>query len=482
MQSIWNMPVKNYPFINKDIKTQVVVVGGGIAGFLTAFKLSNLNYEVTLIEANKIFSGTTINTTAFITALQGPIYNKIANKHGVSAAKLYFDSQQRAIAEYEQLVNKYDINCNFKRLPTYLFTKKQNTKKMEKEYNTLKKITDQVKLKGGFSSVNINPTKIIQLPNQATFHPLKFLKGLPINFNIYEQSRVIKVNFKNKTLKVNNHTVKAENIIIATGFPIFDHPKMLFTKMYQSASYCQAYLNSNKVNGLYVEDKQDGKTLRDYEDYLIVGGLDHRTGRIKNQAPFNTLTQSTNKIFNNIQLTNSWLSQDCMTFDNIPYVGQIDKKYKNCYVITGFNKWGMANAMAASSLIADLVENKKNVFKNLFSLNRNAVLKNKISFLVNAFESVKNLSKTHFHVPIKDYKELKPGEGGIFIIKGKKYGVYKNRQGKIYKVKPNCSHKNCQLTFNKITATFDCPCHGSSYNIKGEIIHSPAVKKINTNN
>ena len=167
-----------------------------------------------------------------------------------------------------------------------------------------------------------------------------------------------------------------------------------------------------------------------------------------------------------------------MTFDYMPYISKIGEKYPDCYIITGFNKWGMANAVMSSNLICDLVQKKENEYEKLFSLNRKAISKNKKSFATNMLEASKNLVKSLFHIPLKSYKKLNRGEGGTYIIKGKKYGVYKDDDGIIHKVKSRCSHLKCELAFNKETKTFDCPCHGSRFTIDGEIINEPAKKSI----
>jgi glycine/D-amino acid oxidase-like deaminating enzyme/nitrite reductase/ring-hydroxylating ferredoxin subunit len=480
MKSIWNMRTKEYEQLTKDLKTQVAVVGGGIAGYLTAFKLSKLGYEVSLFEANRILSGTTLNTTAYITALQGVFYQDLIKKYGREKAKLYFESQIEGINEYKKLVQEYNIDCDFTKLPTYLFTR-GNNKKLIGEFDALNKIGARANYVTKLEEINLKINGAIKLDKQAMFHLIKFLTSLPVSFKIFEHSRVIKTDFKNKTLYTDKSKIKAEHIIIATHFPIFDCPKMLYTKMYQSMSYCQAYLNAPKLNALYVEDVEDGITLRSYKNYLIIGGADHRTGRFKSNSHFNRLNKEASKIFKELKPQFSWLAQDCMTFDYMPFVGKIDKNLKDCYTITGFNKWGMANSIISAQIIADFITKKPNAYAELFSLNRNTILKNKKSFAAHMFETTKNLAKSFLHLPLADYNELKPGEGGTFIIGAKKYGVYKDEEGKIHKVKSRCSHLKCQLVFNKEAGTFDCPCHGSRFDTEGKILYAPAQKDIKVN-
>lgn len=476
MESIWNIEVKRYDKLKQNKKTQVAVIGGGIAGFLTAFQLSKKGYEVTLLEANKLFCSTTLHTTAFITSLQGINYNTIKRKYGFKKANLFFYSQEEAIKEYEKLVKEYNIECSFQVLPTYLFTRSSN-KKLIKEYDILRKIGANVNYRTKLDAIHTKVNGAIYLNNQATFQPIQFLRGLPTSFSIYEQTRVTKIDFKRSLLYANDCKIEYEHLVVATHFPIFDVPKLIFTKMYQSTSYAAAYSNAPNVDGLYVEDKKDGITIRNYKNYLIIGGEDHRTGRLYREKHFEVIDQFSRR-FENLTLKYKWLAEDCMTFDGVPLVGNISKKYPNCYVITGFNKWGMANAMTSSKLICDLITKTPNEYRDLFSLSRKYVFKSLGKFLINSLVTFINLFKSFVLVPFRGGNSLQKEEGAVVLMSGKKVGVYKDEKGMLYKVNPRCSHLKCELAFNKTTKTFDCPCHGSRFDIYGNIITEPAKKPI----
>jgi glycine/D-amino acid oxidase-like deaminating enzyme/nitrite reductase/ring-hydroxylating ferredoxin subunit len=470
------MKVKSYPKLNSNIKTQVCIVGGGIAGYLTGLLLANQNFDVTILEANKIFQSTTVNTTAFITGLQGVIYKEIETKHGFEFAKAYFNSQQEGIDGIESLVKQYDIDCDFKRLPTYLFARK-STKSIKKEFEVLKKFNKDIKYIDYLEDLPLKIKGAIKLENQACFHPIKFLSSLPVNFNVFENSRVTEINFDLKEVVANNFVCKAEHIIIATHYPIFNFPELLFTKMYQSTSYCNALDEKTDIKGLYVEDIGNGLTFRNYNNQVIVGGFDHRTGRKQKLNPFDRLERSAKEVFKQAQTNFQWLAQDCMTFDYIPFASRI-ADYKNCYVITGFNKWGMANSFVSANLICDLVQEKKNVYEDVFSLNRVTMPNSPIKTAINFGETCKSLFKSFLVLPFKNYKKLKNNTGGIFLVNGKKCGVFRDENGNFHKVNSRCAHLNCELSFSNHTKTFDCVCHGSRYDSKGEILNEPTVKSI----
>ncbi|PKK95792.1 MAG: hypothetical protein CVV59_01940 [Tenericutes bacterium HGW-Tenericutes-4] len=478
--SIWKIQKKGYDQLTKNLKVQVVVVGGGIAGFLTAHELSNRGFEGVLLEANQILEGVTEKTTAFIAGLQGILYQKLNKTYGLSLAKKYFKLHENAIYEYEKLVQEHNIICEFTKLPAYLFTRK-SSKSLIKEFDTLKKIGTGVNYLTKLQNVPIKINGVIKLENQAMFHPLKFLMGLPINFTIYEHSQVVHFNLKQKVLYTNLAKVEAEHIVFATHFPLFTCPNLFPFKMYQSKSYCLAVSNTQNLEGLYIEDTSDGLTLRNYKHHIIIGGGDHNTCEIKKVSPYKNLKKEADKLFNKSPVHYEWETQDCMTMDELPYIDRLNKTYPNVFIITGFNKWGMAKALMGSKIIADLMQNKQNEFYELCAINRKAAIKNPVKTLGHALNSVWNLFVSFCGVPIENYKNLKNNEGGIFLVKGKKRGVYRDETGKFYFVNARCSHLKCELNFDPHNKTFVCPCHGSLYDIEGNVLREPAIKPISVN-
>ncbi|NCA66747.1 MAG: FAD-binding oxidoreductase, partial [Clostridia bacterium] len=230
MESIWKKVNKNENIneITEDIERDVVIIGGGIAGFLTAYRLAEKGSKVTLIEANVLFSGVTQFTTAHIEALQGIKYSALKNRE---CAQLYFESQIAAIDELEALVKKHNIDCDFKRLDSYLYTN-TDVSTLKREYEILKDIRANVEFSENASILNAVAKAAIVLHDQASFEPIKFLSGLPINFELIENTRIIDVDYKEKVLFTEKYRIKAEKIVIATNFPIINVPGWYFLRMY----------------------------------------------------------------------------------------------------------------------------------------------------------------------------------------------------------------------------------------------------------
>lgn len=470
MKSIWmdQSPKSFGNKLDKDIKRDIVIVGGGLAGVLTAYKLSKLGRKVTLVEANTLFSGVTQYTTAHITANQGYVYTDLPYK----TAELYFKSQSQAIKEYENIINQNNIECDFVKTNDYLFTIKQG-KKLTKLYRRLIKFGAKVKYTQNSELIGIKTKGYTAMANQAMFNPIKFLNGLDLSgVEIFENTRVVEIDTNKKILFTKQNNITADKIIIATNYPIVNIRGLYFIKLYKSQSYAVAVKNPKKINGLYQSDIENGLTFRNYKDSVIIGGYDHRSGRIDSNDKLEKLRKDAKTYFNNDAISHYWSANDCITYDGVPLVGSINKKHHDVYVITGFNKWGITNSMISSTIITDKIEEKENEFSEIFSPSR--VNFSLGAFLVNLWVTVISLMFKPLMPVFKSSKKLKNGEGDIISCEGKK-AVYKDDEGKLHINSPLCKHLGCALSFNPNTNTWDCPCHGSRYDIDGNIITAPAV-------
>lgn len=474
-QSVWGLDkVPRYPELTGNLKQDIVVVGGGIAGVLAAYRLSERGHNVTLAEAETLGSGTTCKTTAHISALHGIEYLPLVKTYGEKRAADFFNSQQRAIDSYEDVIVRNNIDCDFERVPAYLYTESKNPDNFKREYGLMKKLGFGVEF---FDKLDGFPAEITAAfgLKQAKFNPMKFIYGLPKNFEIFEKSRVKGIDLTDKTLYTDKGSIKADIIIFATKYPVESLRNFYFAKIYQSQDYAIAVKSDEKIGALYTEDKEDGFCMRGYGGYIILDGLDHRSGRVNSLDKFQTLHAYAKKLFPYSEPAFDWDANDCVTFDGIPYIGRMSKRLKDVYVITGFNKWGMAHAMTASELIADLIENKANPYEELFSPLRRRNIYYLPDFLKNAAAVTLSLAKAFVKIPFKTAENLKTDSGGIVFYKGRRRAVYKDADGRLYPINRMCPHMKCELEWNGNTHTWDCPCHGSRFDIHGNIITAPTV-------
>lgn len=430
MKSVWQNDKMDmeFPTLNGDAKTKVLIVGGGIAGILTAYFLQKEGVPYILVEKGKICGLTTGNTTAKITYQHGLIYHKILKSYGIDGAKMYLEAGKAAFHEYRKLCE--NIDCDYEIKDNFVYSI-DDEKKLKKEMDALSKIG----FNADFSTDLPLPFKTagaVRFSNQAQFNPLKFLFHIAKGLNIYENTFVREIN--QNTAITNRGKITAEKIIITTHFPFINRHGSYFLKLYQHRSYVVALKGAQNVGGMYVDDENTGLSFRNYKDMLLLGGGGHRTG--KQGGNWEELRRFAKENYPHSKEICYWAAQDCMSLDDIPYIGNYSKNTPNLYTATGFNKWGMTSSMVSAMILRDMILERDNPFEEIFKPSRSIL---KPQLLVNGIEAVSNL------ICLSDKR---------------------------------CPHLGCALKWNKAERTWDCPCHGSRFTEKGTVIENPANKNL----
>ncbi len=429
MESIWQKDIKmpSFPKLQGDKVTDVLIIGGGIAGILTAYFLTKNNINCTLVEKHKICSGTTGHTTAKLTVQHGLIYYKLLKNEGLEIAQKYLHANNLALETFQQLCQ--NIHCDYERKNNYVYSI-DDRKKLEKEISALNKIGCSTKFIEHIA-LPFKTAGAVMFPNQAQFHPLKFLSAISEKLNIYENTFVKEMH--GNVAITENGNIKAKTVIVTTHFPFINKHGSYFLKLYQHRSYVLALKNAQNVNGMYVDECKTGMSFRNYGEYLLLGGGGHRTG--KHGGNWSELRVFAKQYYPTSNEYCNWAAQDCMSLDNIPYIGKYSNNTIQLFTATGFNKWGMTGAMLSAMLLSDLVQGKQNEYEDIFSPSRSII---KPQLFVNGFEAVTNML--------------------TFTTK-------------------RCPHLGCALKWNKAEHSWDCPCHGSRFNEEGKILDNPANGK-----
>ena len=427
MESAWEKTASKPQFdaLSGNKKIDVLIIGGGIAGILCAYKLKNAGVDCMLVEATEICGGITKNTTAKITLGHGLIYDKMIKRFGEDKARLYAEAQSKAIKEYVKLCK--NIDCDFETRDNYVYSLDDH-KKIEKEVAALNKIGVNAEFSDA-KGLSFAVAGALRVKEQAQFHPLKFLYEIAKELPIYEHTKVLEL-MPNKA-KTNRGEIAFKKLIIATHFPMLNKHGLYSLKLYQHRSYVIALKGAQNVSGMYVDESDTGLSFRNYGDLLLLGGGGHRTG--KKGGCWQELEDFARKHYKNAEIVGKWATQDCMTLDDIPYIGQYSKSTPDVFVATGFNKWGMTSAMVAVELLCDLVQGKVNPYAAVFDPSRTVM---RPQLAVNAFESTVGI--------------LTP-------------------------TAPRCPHLGCALKYNRAEHTWDCPCHGSRFTEDGQLIDNPAT-------
>lgn len=433
MDTSWGtVEIQQRPQLLRNIIADVVVIGAGLAGLLTAYELQNRGMNVVVLEANRIMSGVSGHTTAKITAQHGLIYSRLYEKINDSAAKRYAMANLSAVEKFKQLIEKENIECAMEITPSYLYAI-NDERSLENEAEALRKIGVNTSI---VSDTDL-PFKIkaaLKLDSQAQFNPVMFAKHIADKLRIYESSRVIQIEPNYAICKKGK--VRADYIVMATNYPIINYPGMYFMRQHREQAHVEEVKNIPKLRGMYY-GIDGGNSFRSFRDSVIVSGQSHRTGKkvLQNSEEFK---QETGYDYPSGKVSHRWSAQDCMTHDGIPFIGRYSIHSPNLFVISGFNKWGMTSSMLASDIIADMIFDKANDFEKLFTPQRFHLTSTK-SLFVDIGKSVVGLGS------------------GVFTKKERK-----------------CTHLGCRLKENKADGTWDCPCHGSKFSKDGEVISGPA--------
>ncbi|XZM10319.1 FAD-dependent oxidoreductase [Clostridium perfringens] len=476
MKSVWSESCKfrKREALNKDIKTDVLVIGAGIAGILTAYMLKQKGRDVVLIDAAEIASGNTKNTTAKITSQHDLIYSKLIAEFGEEKARQYAKANELAIKKYKEIIKDKRIECDFEEKPAYVYSLN--------EVDVIKEEVEAAKNLGidaEFVQEANLPFKIngaVKFNNQAQFNPLKFLKGISNELVIYENTRALEI--KENLVVTSGGNITANNIVVATHYPIMNAPGYYFMKMHQERSYVLALENTSEIDGMYIDLNKEGYSFRTYNNLLLLGGISHRTGENEEGGSYDELRKVAKELYPKAKEKYCWSAQDCMTIDGIPYIGRYSSETPNIYVATGFNKWGMTSSMVSAMIISDMILEKENDFSEIFSPRRFDLSLSINNIANDLIETAKNFIAQKVYIPSSEIEHIKNVHGGIIEYNGEKVGVYKNKEGKEFFVSTKCTHLGCQLSWNSDELTWDCPCHGSRFDYKGRLIGSPATKDL----
>lgn len=426
MDSLWQKTTQlpKFELQKADLKTDVLIIGGGMAGILCAHMLQQAGVDYALVEAKQLCGGVTGKTTAKVTAQHGFIYHKLLKQFGLEKAKLYLQANQWAVEQYRRLSR--NVDCAFQQQDNYVY-ELDDRGKLEDEAEALDKI--------GVSDCLVYSTPLpfpvagaVRMEEQGQFHPLKFVAGIASGLRVFEHTKVLEL--RPGEAVTTGGTIRAGQIIVATHFPMLNKHGSYFLKLHQHRSYVLALKNAPVVEGMYVDEENKGLSFRMYGDVLLLGGGGHRTG--KQGGGWKELESFVRRHWPQAKEVARWATQDCMTLDAVPYIGRYSRSSRGLYVATGFNKWGMTSSMVAARVLTQLVQGKESPYGDLFSPSR-SILRPQLA--ANAAQAVVGL--------------LTPG--------------------------PRCPHMGCVLKYNHQEHSWDCPCHGSRFTREGEVINNPAT-------
>jgi glycine/D-amino acid oxidase-like deaminating enzyme/nitrite reductase/ring-hydroxylating ferredoxin subunit len=484
MTSLWmaTAPATTYEPLAHDAEVDVCVIGGGITGLTAAVLLKEAGLTVAVIEIDRIAAGVTAYTTGKVTALHGLVYAQVRSRFGADGARVYAEANTAAL----ELIADRAVDCDFRRKAAVTYAQDE-AGELGNEVEAAREAGLDVEL--GDAGLPWSVAGAIRLGGQAEFHARRYLLALAAAIPgdgsvIHERTRALGVDDGTPcVVKTDRGEVTARDVIVATHYPMLDRG-LFFARLTAERSYCIAARASGPLpQDMYLSTESPSHSIRvaphDGDELLIVGGESHKTGQGGDTTErYERLEAWARERFEVERVVYRWSTQDCMPADGVPYVGRLSPISRHVWTGSGYRKWGLTNGTAAAMILADLVRGNENPWAATFDANRF-----KLGAAPTLLKENVNVGAHFFGDRLappdaRSVDELEPGEGGIVKIHGNKAAAYRDEDGTVHALSPICTHLYCQVKWNAAERSWDCPCHGSRFDVDGKVIQGPAVKDL----
>jgi glycine/D-amino acid oxidase-like deaminating enzyme/nitrite reductase/ring-hydroxylating ferredoxin subunit len=497
--SCWTeiLPAPQLNPLKENLDTDVVIVGGGLAGLSVAYCLVQSGKKVVVVEDGFIGSGETGRTTAHLVTALDNRYYEFERIFGEEKTKLIAESHKMAIDFVEHTVSVENIDCEFERVNGYLFLHPSDKPdSLDKELKAAVKAGVKAEMVSSVPGLLKNE-RAICFHDQAQFHPMKYLEGLAKAIEqkggkIFTGTHADKIDYEGISTK-EGFTVKAKYVVIATNSPV-NNLFMMFEKQYAYRTYViGALIKKNSVpKALWWDtgDFNDDPKVPPYHyvritpyneeyDLLISGGEDHPVGdtsktKVSEESRYRNIEHWTRENFPVLETVYRWSGQVMEPMDGLAFIGHNPLDHDNVYIVTGDSGNGMTHCSFAGLLIADLINGKENKWKELYKPWRftfsesGPVFKQMMHEFLSYMKQLPNLNGAG------KLADVKNGEGKIVDMLEEKFGVYRDQNGLLHIVSAQCTHLKCTLAWNRDETSWDCPCHGSRFTYDGKVMNGPA--------
>ncbi|MDS0284614.1 FAD-dependent oxidoreductase [Haloarcula onubensis] len=477
----------DYDPLDGDRTVDTAVVGGGIAGITTAAKLDAAGQTVALLERDRILDGTTGHTTAKVTSLHGLVYDRLLDRFGAELTRQYAAANQAAIDDIAETVQRRDIDCGFGRAPAYTYaTPGEDRSKIRSEVNAARRV--------GLPASYVEETDLpyavegaVRFDEQAYFDPRRYLLELARGVagggsHVFEETTVESVDDGAPCrVSTDRGTVRADDVVVASHFPVEDDA-LYFSRMRPKRSYVvAARLAGDAPDGLYYHAGEPYFSVRPHataDSLVLLGGQNHRTGHgDSTEERYRRLERRARERFDVESIEYRWATQDYVSVDSVPFVGKAAPQVSNVYVATGFGGWGMTNGTAAGRILADEILDRESAWSEVFEPTRLKPLASKSTFLSHNRHAMEHYAEDYLGSrPAVERADLDPGEAGVYEADGDPVAVYRDDDGERHTRSAVCPHLGCLVSWNDGERSWDCPCHGSRFDVDGEVLDTPAVE------
>lgn len=494
-ESVW---LKSADFQASDALTQshcdVCVIGGGVAGLSCAYQLCQEGLSVILLDDGPLAGGESCRTTAHLSSAVDDLFSEIERLHGKKGSRVTYESHAAAIDHIEEIIDKEGIDCDFQRLDGFLIPADNMDEDAMREEH-------EAAVRAGFHDAEyparsplqtITPRPCIRFPRQAQFDLVKYLVGVAKAVQrdggkLVTNEAVAEVSEKDDTVTIrlaNGAALTAHHAVVATNAPIVSLTIQVRQAPYRSyvisadipPTAVPPALYWDTLDPYHYVRLQKGELADDGEvDQIIIGGEDHKTGMEHDaEVRFEKLLEWARPRFPGIgTVRHKWSGQIMEPVDCVAFIGKVPGQ-SHIYMTTGDSGMGVTHSVIASLLITDLIQGRDNAWAELYSPNR-VTLKSLPAMLKENFTSVSRLGAQLTPGEVKSRDDIAPGSAAVIRHGPRKVGVYRDDSGAFHEVSATCTHLGCVVEWNPLEKSWDCPCHGSRFDVEGKILNGPAT-------
>ncbi len=484
-ESYWiaTSPTTSYAALTSDVAVDVAVVGAGIVGITTAFLLTQAGRRVALLEADEVVAGVTGHTTAKVTSLHGLIYADLLESRGEERARLYGEANEAGLAMIMRLAEDRQLECELEEATAYTFaTTTDERSSVEHEASTAASLG----LPATFVDEPPLPFRTegaVAFSRQARFHPRKYLLPLVAAVArsglVHQHTRVVSVKGGSpcEIRTESGRLVTADDVVVATHAPIVNDA-LLVARASAHRGYAIAIAAGEWVpDGMFInaESSRSVRGARMGErEVLIVSGEGHMVGEgERSSEAWEVLERWAQEELGAGDALFRWSTQDYYPLDRVPFVGALEK---HVYTATGFGGWGMTGGTAAALLLSDLVAGRESPWEDLFDPRRLQLSTVPALVRKGLHDATAFVGARFSRVPeSKTLDELAPGDARIVHLDGGRVAAHRDETGELHVVSATCTHLGCLVAWNEAEGSWDCPCHGSRFDVDGAVLNGPAT-------
>ncbi len=485
-QSLWlDDPAPQHAPLDGDHTVDVAVLGGGITGPTAALLLTREGRRVAVIEAEQVGGGVTGNSTAKVSALQSTVYSTIRSRHGRGATADYAAASGAAVERVAALAAEEGIDCDLQRRSAFTFARNASEQRtVEKEAEA----TQEAGLPTVLTDVIDLPypvTGAVRLDNQLEFHPVKYVRGLAAAVEragslVVEHTRATALHEGTPCrVETTGGTVTADHVVVATHYPVFDRG-VYFARLEAQRSYCiAARVRGEPPRGMSIAAGSPKWSIRSYRDLLVVCGQGHPAGaRDVGEERYGRLEEYARQHWDVEEVTHRWSAQDPSSYDALPMVGHYTPVSGRVLVASGFMKWGLTTGTWGAAVLTDLIAGRRNEWAERFSPNRVSLRSVPSLARMNAKVGADMIGDRLAPAQALSRDDVPRGEARVVREGTGKSGVYRDDEGAVHAVSLRCTQLGCLLRFNGAERSWDCPCHGSRFDVDGAVLEGPAVRPL----